>query len=87
MKYTSDLHVPAAITGTGNRDFHPKLPGHDYRHPGADPIATKKELKDSQMLATQEKMIAEASKIQTLTVPAMIGEDDSRGIQNSDTDS
>merc|ERR1719506_1108048 len=76
MKYTSDLHVPAAITGTGNRDFHPKLPGHDYRHPGADPIATKKELKDSQMMATQEKMIAEASKIQTLTVPAMIGKDD-----------
>jgi Ca2+-binding EF-hand superfamily protein len=74
--FTSDLHVPSAVDGTGNRDFGPKLSGHDFRQPGADAIATTKAKKDRQAQATLEKTRIAESKVPTLTVPAMIGKDD-----------
>jgi Ca2+-binding EF-hand superfamily protein len=76
MLYTSDLHVPAAPTGTGNRDFHPKLSGHDFRQPGADVIATKKMAEELRQKATMEKTALLEKTIPTITVPAMIGKDD-----------
>jgi len=76
MSYTGDLHVPALTTGTGNRDFHPKLSGHDFRQPGADAIATKTMHLELQKQATMEKTKQAEGKIPTITVPAMIGKDD-----------
>jgi len=76
MRYTADFHVPAAPTGTGNKDFHPKLSGHDFRQPGADPIATKKWQKDMKAQETLTKQLLLESSVPTITVPAMIGKDD-----------
>jgi Ca2+-binding EF-hand superfamily protein len=35
-------HVPLTCRGEGNYDFQPKLPGHDFRQPNADPADTKR---------------------------------------------
>merc|ERR1719162_480450 len=53
------MHVPAAPNGTGNRDFDPKLPGHDFRQPGADKIATQHFAKTLKAQETQEKTMLE----------------------------
>lgn len=56
MKYDKDRHVPATNSGTGNSDFHPKLPGHDYRQPGAD-------LRVTQTLRREERMKTETEEL------------------------
>eukprot|EP00442_Polarella_glacialis_P000893 CAMPEP_0115164636 /NCGR_PEP_ID=MMETSP0227-20121206/73140_1 /TAXON_ID=89957 /ORGANISM="Polarella glacialis, Strain CCMP 1383" /LENGTH=1027 /DNA_ID=CAMNT_0002577005 /DNA_START=24 /DNA_END=3107 /DNA_ORIENTATION=- len=40
MSYKVDLQVPTMQSGSGNQDFSPKLPGHDYRQPRSDPRET-----------------------------------------------
>jgi Ca2+-binding EF-hand superfamily protein len=75
MAFTMDYSVPACPTGTGNNDFHPKLSGHDFRQPGADPIATKKIAKDTKAKKDLEKTMLQEKAVPTLTVPAMIGKD------------
>lgn len=48
MAHSMDTFVPlGALEGSGNKDFAPQLPGHDYRQPRCDPMASatlKKEL-------------------------------------------
>lgn len=57
MTYKMDVQVPAMTsTGAGNTDFHPRLPGNDYRMPKSDPRETqriRREAKTAELAATQ----------------------------------
>mmetsp|Transcript_24213 Transcript_24213/g.43816 ORF Transcript_24213/g.43816 Transcript_24213/m.43816 type:complete len:1047 (+) Transcript_24213:120-3260(+) len=56
MTYKTDVQVPVAPHGTGNKDFSIRLPGHDYRQPRSDPRETqriRKETKAAEAAATQ----------------------------------
>jgi Ca2+-binding EF-hand superfamily protein len=60
----------------GNRDFAPKLSGHDFRQPGADKMETAKLVKDKKTKDQMEKTRLADSIVPTITVPAMVGKDD-----------
>eukprot|EP00929_Paragymnodinium_shiwhaense_P028762 TRINITY_DN16607_c0_g1_i1.p1 TRINITY_DN16607_c0_g1~~TRINITY_DN16607_c0_g1_i1.p1 ORF type:complete len:1041 (+),score=274.71 TRINITY_DN16607_c0_g1_i1:137-3259(+) len=43
MRHNIDMQLPANLhTGQGNEDFAPKLPGHDYRQPASQKLASKR---------------------------------------------
>mmetsp|Transcript_37701 Transcript_37701/g.82816 ORF Transcript_37701/g.82816 Transcript_37701/m.82816 type:complete len:1020 (-) Transcript_37701:144-3203(-) len=70
FRYNIDLQLPATKEGMGNQDFAPKLPGHDYRQPGADKLATmhvKREIKAQQ---TVEELERTAKAPLQMTAPA-----------------
>lgn len=63
IAHSTDLHVPLAATaGTGNSDFAPKLPGHDYRAPYAD-LAESKRIRKETRRNLAESMTKEAEKM------------------------
>lgn len=70
MKHDKDRHVPATTIGTGNSDFHQKLPGHDYRQPGADARVTQTIRRETRLREDAEDMDRTNRMPTTITAPA-----------------
>eukprot|EP00434_Breviolum_minutum_P041220 symbB.v1.2.036664.t1/scaffold5225.1/size29642/3 len=67
MHFKIDTQVPSLATGTGNQDFSPKLPGHDYRQPRSDPRETARIRKETKAKEAAEAQATFDSTIPTLT--------------------
>jgi len=72
MSFKLDQQVPAVqSTGSGNQDFSPKLPGHDFRQPRSDPRETQRVRHEIRAKQAAESQAALDATIGTLTTDGL----------------
>mmetsp|Transcript_5459 Transcript_5459/g.12076 ORF Transcript_5459/g.12076 Transcript_5459/m.12076 type:complete len:1023 (-) Transcript_5459:156-3224(-) len=59
MRFHCDLQVPATQAGEGNMDFHPRLPGLDYRQPNSMPKSIRKLMKTQSLTTSTPPEVVE----------------------------